>query len=119
MNDTYINKIKRWVYLDTKIELKRNNIKLLVDEKKELENDIIYYIEENSMQNYQINLINGYIKFPVTKSISSLSLKKLKSILEMFFQHNNKNITSSVLYKFIVEHRDSQQKTIIKRYFKI
>jgi hypothetical protein len=117
MNDNYIKKVKRWVDLDNAIEIKKSKIKNYSDERKKLETEIVDYITDNDMQNVQINISDGYIKFPENKTLQALSMKTLKDNLEKVFkEHPQSELTPEIIYKYILDNRETKSKIVIKRH---
>ena len=49
MDDQYVEKMKEWIELDNVYGSLRQQMSDLADKKKELEDDILKYIEENNL----------------------------------------------------------------------
>lgn len=126
ISSTYKQKIKRWVELDNSIEMKKTNLKSYTDEKKALEDDILEYVEENDMQNVQITMDDGFLKFFESKGFQGISLKNLKDNLHRFFKERcdavNSTASSSTpvsadeIYNYLVDKREVKTKLAIKRH---
>jgi hypothetical protein len=119
ISNEYTQKLKRWVELDNVIEIKKTKLKQYTDEKKKLEDDILDYIEDKDMQNVQINLGDGYIKFAETKGFQGISLKHLKESLGRFFiQHQSdpSKVTPDNVYEYIIGNREVKTKLGMKRH---
>lgn len=112
-----INKVKQWVSLDNKIELKKIRLKDYADEKKALEEDIISYIEQNNKVNLQINTSDGYIDFSEQKSNQVMSLKYIKDTLDNFFANNtDKTPTAAAVFDHLLSNREQKTKVVMKRH---
>jgi hypothetical protein len=118
MDKSYVQKIKQWVELDNMIEARKAKMKVHVDEKKELEDDILGYIDQQNLQNVQINIPDGNIKFTETTTTTGITLKSIKEGLNVFFEQsqiNNTPITADAIYAFLLNSRQSKKKLLMKR----
>jgi hypothetical protein len=118
MDKSYVQKIKQWVELDNMIEARKAKMKVHVDEKKELEDDILGHIEQQNLQNVQINIPDGNIKFIESTTTTGITLKSIKEGLNVFFeqsQTNNTPITADAIYAFLLNSRQSKKKLLMKR----
>jgi hypothetical protein len=118
MDKSYVQKIKQWVELDNMIEARKAKMKVHVDEKKELEDDILGYIDQKNLQNVQINIPDGNIKFTETTTTTGITLKSVKEGLNIFFEQsqvNNTPITADAIYAFLLNSRQSKKKLLMKR----
>lgn len=117
MDGLYVDKVKQWVELDNQsVELKTSLSKVNED-KKELEEDILDYVEQNKLENVSLTLSDGKLKFPKTVVKQSLSMKYIKTSLT---KYNEENPTSKIdidnVCKFLADNLDSSAKLSIKRY---
>lgn len=118
MDKSYVQKIKQWVELDNMIEARKAKMKVHADEKKELEDDILGYIDQQNLQNVQINIPDGNIKFTETTTTTGITLKSIKEGLNVFFEQsqiNNTPITADAIYAFLLNSRQSKKKLLMKR----
>lgn len=118
LSSEYTAKIKRWVELDNNVEIRKTKLKAITDEKKMLEDDILEHIEDKDMQNVQININGGNIKFVENKGYQGISLKSLKENLKAFFDtHAQKGgeLTAETVYEYLLGKRDIKTKLSIKR----
>lgn len=116
INTEYVVKVKRWIELDNISEIKKTKLKEVVDEKKTLEDEIIDYIEANDMQNVQLNVSGGHIKFQENKGYQGFSQKNLKDNLTKYFERAHKEpVTAESIYDFLLKNRDVKTKLSIKR----
>ena len=111
-----IDKIKQWVSLDNKIELKKIRLKEFTDERKALEEDIVGYVEQNNRINLQINTSDGYIDFAEQKSNQVMSLKYIKDALENFFASNHGKVSASEVLEHLLSNREQKSKVVMRRH---
>lgn len=105
MDEASIQKVRSWVELDNTIRQRRERIKGLCDQKKQLEDDIKAYVRRNRLEGVQLNISDGVIKFAEKTTASSITLKYLKQALESYFESQPRSVTVDSLFKHILEHR--------------
>jgi Fe-S cluster assembly scaffold protein SufB len=115
-NENYQKKISRWVELDDRITTRTAKLKIYKDEKKELEDDILRYVEEGELENIKINVDDSKILFEQTSTIGTISLKLLRDRLQKYFS-SHKTASADDIYKFIVDSREVKNKLVMKRVF--
>jgi hypothetical protein len=117
LDHSTVNKIKQWVSLDNKVELKKMRLKEYTDERKALEDDILSYVENNNKKNLQINTSDGYIDFHDVKTTQIMTLKYIKDALESYFASDQTSPASaSTIYEYLLNNRDSKTKTVMRRH---
>jgi uncharacterized membrane protein YhiD involved in acid resistance len=106
--------IKRWVYLDNQLNTLKDKSKTLSDERKNIETNILNYVEQNNLENVTAKISDGKIKFITNKQVSPLTFKHVEESLAIFIKDQDK-------IKEIIEHiknnRDIKYIKNIKRYF--
>lgn len=114
MDVGYIRKIQEWVQYDNKILKNKEDMKDIIDKKKELEEEIIEYIEKNKYDKLTVNITDGNIKFSKRNTTQPLSLKTLRTILE---KYNSKGIDLDIteIMKFVSESLETKQKIHMHR----
>jgi hypothetical protein len=117
MENSYVDKVREWVDLDNQsIDLK-TSLNKVNDEKKQLEDDILEYVEKNNLENVSLTLSDGKLKFPKTVVKQSLSMKYLKTAFTKYNEENPySTIDTETVCKFLVDNLDSSSKISIKRY---
>jgi len=103
--------IKSWEEADEKIDELNKKLKELKDEKKQYENFIIDYMEEN--KNIEVNCTNGKIKKSVIKSKAGFNEKVIIVGLTEITKGDEgkaKDIT-----KIISQKREMKEKTFLKK----
>ena len=103
--------IKSWLETDEKIEALNKQLKELKDEKKQFENFIIDYMDEN--KNIEISGSGGKLKKMIQKSKSGFNEKVIITGLTEITKGDEtkaKDIT-----KIIAQKRETKEKTYLKR----
>lgn len=105
--------IKTWVALDNKLKLLNEQSKKIRDDKNNLEDGIMKYVETNSLNNATINISDGKLRFVSSKQTAPLTLKYIEECL-MKCIVNEQQV--SQIMKVIKESRDIKYSADIKRY---
>lgn len=100
--------------------MKKMKLKEFVDEKKELEEDIVGFVTKNDKKNLQINTSDGEINFVDQKTTQILTVKYLKDALGAYFQSKGIEATDAPDIKsivdFICSNREIKHKVVMKRH---
>jgi uncharacterized protein YaaW (UPF0174 family) len=117
MEATYVDKVKEWVELDSKALELKTSINDLNEKKKELEEEIIEYVEKNNLENISLNITDGRLKFPKTTIKQSLSMKYLKTTLGKYNEEHasSAQIDVDALCQYLVDNLETTTKVTIKR----
>lgn len=105
--------IKTWVTLDNQLKSLNEKSKKVRDDKNNLEEGIMGYIETNNLNNATVNISDGKLRFVSTKQTSPLTLKYVEECL-MKCIGNQDQVTQ--LMKVIKESREVKYSADIKRY---
>ena len=116
MDSVVVKKVQRWVELDNKIEVKKIKMKEYQDEKKDLEDAIVDYIDSYDKKNLQINTSDGYINFTDNKQTQMLTLKFLRESLNAFFESQPSEVTAGVIMDFVLKNREVKTKLVMRRH---
>lgn len=117
MDIQYIRKVQEWVEYDNKILKNKDEMKTIVEKKKELEDDILKFVEDNKYDKLVLNISDGNIKFSNRKVSQALSMKVLRGILEKYnIQEESINVED--IMQFISESLETKQKIHMVREFK-
>lgn len=111
VSPVFISNVKEYIGVDDKIKGKRNELKQLTASKKELENNIISYLENNGLD--MIETGGGTLKKAVSKSFSGINKNHLKKTLSELFQKPEEDINKYI--EHILTTRTSREKTSLKR----
>jgi hypothetical protein len=114
MNHEYIDKMKEWIELDNKSIKLKEDISEISELKKELEDDILKYVEIEGLDKVTVNVSDGSIKFPKRNTQQTMSLRYLKNTLEKY-NEDHSPIDVSNIYKFLISNLETKSKMYIKR----
>lgn len=123
METKYIDKVKQWVSLDNKItrgmdkiKVVKDDIQPIIDARKEIEDDILNYIQTNKYEKLTLNISDGTIKFGKKTTTTSLSLKLLKVLFEKYAEENPTDVfDADKLHEFLMENLEKKTNYYIKR----
>ena len=118
MDTEYVKKIQKWVEYDNVITKYKNDMKDYVDKKKELEDSILEYVEQNKYDKLTVNISDGNIKFSKRNTTQPLSMKTLRHILEKYATDSKKSIDTNQLLDFIQESLETKTKIHMTREIK-
>lgn len=106
--------IKRWVNLDNQLNLLKDKNKILSEERKNIETNILNYVEENNLENATAKISDGKLKFITNKQTSPLTFKNVEESL-LFFINDEKKVKE--ILEHIKNNREIKYVKNIKRYF--
>jgi hypothetical protein len=129
MDTEYITKVKKWVDYDNQIlrtqekvkvhidavEKNKEEIKPITEKKKEIEDEIVNYIESNKLEKLTVNITDGTIKFGKKTSQQPITLKLLKFLLDKYSEEEDSNLDITKLYEFIADSLDKKTSFFMKR----
>lgn len=105
--------IKKWVALDNQVKTLNERTKQLREEKNNLEEGIMGYVETNNLNNATVNISDGKLRFISTKQTAPLTLKHVEECLNKCII--NKNQVAQIM-KIIKDSREVKYTADIKRY---
>ncbi len=117
MDPNYISKIQEWIKYDNIIQRIKEETSEASEKKKQIEEEIVSYVQTNNLQSLNINISDGNIKFGTLTSKTPLSMKTLKQLLEKFSRDKqalSQELIENII-KFINDNQESKTKTFIKR----
>jgi predicted site-specific integrase-resolvase len=114
MDNEYVEKMKEWIEMDNVSSVLRQQISKLNDKKKELEDDILKYVEENNLEKVVVTVSDGTLKFPKRSQQQAISLKFLKSNLSKY-NDEKEHINVEEVFKFLTSNLETKTKLSIKR----
>lgn len=115
MDPTYVAKVQEWVVCDNILTKNKEELKKVQDKKKELEEEILTYIEDNKYDKLVINISDGVIKFGKRNITQPLSMKLLRTMLGTY---ENGALDVDSIMKHIEDSLESKPKSIMKREIK-
>jgi hypothetical protein len=106
--------IKHWVRLDDQLKLVNEKLKEIREQKNNIEENILVYVEKNNLENATAKITGGKLKFIETKQTAPLTLKFIEECL-------HKTINNPAKVKEIIAHmkeeREIKYVKDIKRYY--
>jgi len=105
--------IKKWVALDNQLKTLNEKTKQLRDDKNNLEEGIMTYVETNKLSNATVNISDGKLRFVSSKQTAPLTLKYVEDCLSKCIG-NEDRVTQ--IMKVIKESREVKYSADIKRY---
>jgi hypothetical protein len=105
--------IKKWVALDNQLKTLNEKTKQVRDDKNNLEEGIMTYVETNKLSNATVNISDGKLRFVSSKQTAPLTLKYVEECLSKCIG-NESQVTQ--IMKVIKESRDVKYTADIKRY---
>lgn len=114
MDNQYVEKMKEWIEMDNVYAALRQQMNELNDKKKELEDDILKYIEENNLEKVVVTVSDGTLKFPKRSQQQAISLKFLKTNLAKY-NDEKESINVEEVFKFLISNLETKTKLSIKR----
>jgi hypothetical protein len=105
--------IKKWVALDNQLKTLNEKTKQLRDDKNNLEEGIMSYVETNKLSNATVNISDGKLRFVSSKQTAPLTLKYVEECLSKCIG-NEGQVTQ--IMKVIKESREVKYSADIKRY---
>lgn len=109
---SFEDKIKKWVHLDNQLKIVNDKIKEIKQEKDNVEEQIIQYIDENNLNNATAKISGGKLKFVETKQASPLTLKYIKECLNGCIENQQQ---VELILNYIKENREIKYSKDIKR----
>ena len=76
--------INEWLKYNDNIDKINGHLKIIKSNKSELEQNIIYTLEENNLTDKKLRVGNSHIHYNITNSIPPLSLKLLENVLNEY-----------------------------------
>ena len=106
--------IKQWVRLDDQLKIVNEKTKEIRDQRNDIEENILIYVEKNNLQNATAKITGGRLKFVEIKQTAPLTLKFVEECLNQTL--NNPAKVKEVM-AHIREQRETKYVKDIKRYF--
>tara|TARA_B100000780_G_scaffold273336_2_gene236778 strand:+ start:36 stop:410 length:375 start_codon:yes stop_codon:yes gene_type:complete len=113
ISQTFINDIKQWVTLDDQLKQTKKLVTHIRKKKDEVGLEIQQYMVVNEIQDKDINLSDGKIKYYTSKRTSGISKKHIESCLTLYF--NGDSTKAQEATDFIYSNRESKEATTLKR----
>ena len=105
--------IQKWVSLDNKIKILNDNLNQLREQRAELSKSLYAYAERNNLNNANIQISDGKLKFVTSKVSNPLSFKYVEKTLGEIIS-NEEQVKKIVNY--LKEHREFKNVQELKRF---
>ena len=109
MDSDTVESIREWVEVDNSIRSRREKLKMLYERKNALEAKITSYVKKKNMQDVQVNVSDGHLRFCEKNHLQSLSQGMLKEKLVAFFEKASHTpgmtVDAESIYKYVLDHR--------------
>ena len=115
MDFTYVKRVQEWVELDNKVLRNKELIKDVTERKKQLEEDILEYVETNKLDSLCLNISDGTIKFGKRSSTQPLSIKYIRQTIEKYAEEKSLAIDVNELCDYISSNLEKKTQTYLKR----
>ena len=114
------NNLIKYVKVDNNIRTLSNELSKMREEKKSIEDSILYVLRENNMQNIEIKIPDGIIQYNEKDTTSPMSVIFIKNTLMNYFTEQGNDINMATkktndLLKYILEHRQTKKNYSLKR----
>ena len=106
--------IKQWVNLDNQLKILQEKSKELRQKKLELSDNILGYVDTNSLSNATVRINDGRLRFGTTVQTAPLSLGFVKQCLVDCI--GNEGQVEQIM-SYMKSQRDVKTKPDIKRYY--
>lgn len=113
--DEFKADIKKWVQIDNIIKEKSDEIKVLKNERNELQEEILMFVDTNELDTTTIQISDGTLKFNTSKQIQGLTLKYIEDCLMKTLDSEKK--VKEVMH-YIKTNRSHKVTNEIKRFKK-
>lgn len=107
--------IKAWVAVDNELKIVNNRAKELRDERRDIQEEIIEYVETNKLSNATVNITDGQLKFANVRQQAALTYTHVKSCLMDCIQDEE---DVKKIMKYIKQKREVKYVPDIKRSYK-
>lgn len=116
MDFNYVKRVQEWVELDNQVLKNKEEMKTTLDRKKELEEDILDYVETNKLDSLCLNISDGTIKFGKRSSTQPLSIKLIRQTLEKYVQEKpSLRLDVNEVCDYIASNLEKKTATYLRR----
>ncbi len=115
MSDDFQTSIKAWVEVDNELKILNNRARELREERREIQDEILEYVETNKLSNATVNISDGQLKFANVRQQSTLTYTHVKNCLMDCIQSEE---DVKKIMKYIKQKREVKYVPDIKRSYK-
>ena len=113
ISDEFVNDIKQYVTLDDQLKETQTIAREIRKKKTQLSLSILNYMDNNGIQNKDINLSDGKLKYFTSKTQSTVNKKFIENSLALYYKGNYQK--AKEITDFIFSNREVTEKTVLKR----
>lgn len=106
--------IQKWVSLDNQLRSLLDKTKQLREDKNNIENGIVKYVDTHNLQNSVVKISDGKLKFTMVKQTNPLTLKYVDECLGKCIKNPEQ---VKLIMNYIKESRTSKIIPDIKRFY--
>ena len=106
--------IQKWVSLDNQLRSLQDKTKQIRDDKNNIENGIIKYVDTHNLQNSVVKISDGKLKFTMVKQTNPLTLKYVDECLGKCIKNPEQ---VKLIMNYIKDSRNSKIIPDIKRFY--
>jgi hypothetical protein len=106
--------IKKWVQIDNQLKILQDKSKELRNERQDIGDDILGYVETNSLSNATVRINDGRLRFTTVSQPAPLTLAYVKDCLGKCIQNETQ---VDAIMQYIKQNRSTKAKPEIKRYY--
>ena len=106
--------IQKWVSLDNQLRSLQDKTKQIREDKNNIENGIIKYVDTHNLQNSVVKISDGKLKFTMVKQTNPLTLKYVDECLGKCIKNPEQ---VKLIMNYIKESRNSKIIPDIKRFY--
>jgi len=110
----FVENIKQWVLLDNQLKIVNEKTKQMRERKAQLNSDICNYVNEKNMNNVNVEISDGILKFYKRKEYRPITYKFLEESLNEIMPHNS----AAIVMKHIKDKREIIMHDDIRRNYK-
>ena len=109
----FVNDIKQWVALDDQLKQTQKLMSQIKKQKEQVGYEISGYMEQNGLQDKDINLSDGKIKYYTSKQVSGMTRKYIENCLGSYFKGDLNKARDATDYLY--SNRETVEKIALKR----
>jgi|TARA_Y100000389_G_C17406378_1_gene488300 hypothetical protein len=113
--DQFVEKIKKWVLLDSQLKAINEKTKTIREEKNALNQEVCHFLETNQMKHKKIGIHDGELKMHEKKEYSPLSFTFLEEHLGKIVSDENQ---LHAILAYLKENREIKVSNELKRTYK-
>jgi hypothetical protein len=116
MDTEYVGKIREWVTLDNTLTEHKDAMKASCDRKRELEDDIVSYVEKRCLDKLTVNISDGNLRFSRRNITQALGARLVRNLLERYVEETEgAHLDVDDVMSFIQANAPGKSKIVMSR----